>query len=67
MADESVYGITEKICPICGKTFIPAPMHAYKRNNTPGSKTKYLCSYHCMVAWDKVHPQKRTARHGQKG
>ena len=29
---EGIYGITEKKCPMCGKKFIPAPLHVYKRN-----------------------------------
>lgn len=59
MADESVYGITEKKCPVCGKIFIPAPLHVYKRNYGRVGRTKYLCSYHCMLAYDKEHPPKR--------
>lgn len=36
-----VSGIAEKECVVCGKTFIPAPEHIYKR------KTEYMCSYTC--------------------
>ena len=58
MADGDVYGISEKKCPICGKKFIPAPLHVYKRSFT--GKTKWLCSYHCLLAWDKRHPRNYT-------
>lgn len=39
------------ICPICGKSFIPAYYHVYvtKRNN--GTVVKYQCSYTC---WRKA-------------
>lgn len=57
----------EHTCDQCGKIFFPAPYHVYKRTSGSGGKTKWFCSYHCMVAWDKEHPQKKTVRHGQKG
>lgn len=60
MGDGDVYGIIEKKCAICGKTFIPAPMHVYKRKHGSGGKTRWLCSYHCMLAWDKMHPRNYT-------
>lgn len=51
-----IYGLTERKCAICGKMFIPAPMHVYKRTYGTGGRTKWLCSYHCLVARDKAHP-----------
>jgi hypothetical protein len=43
----------ELICPICGKTFCPAPQHAYKgrvdRNRV------LLCSYSCCLEADRRH------------
>lgn len=50
-----VYGITVNKCAVCGKKFVPAPMHAYKRK----SGRVVLCSYRCMLAYDKEHPPKR--------
>jgi hypothetical protein len=50
-----IYGLTEKKCPICGKMFIPAPMHVYKRYYKNG-RAKWLCSYHCLLEWDRAHP-----------
>lgn len=49
----------EVICAKCGKKFIPAPMHAYKSKCGGTGQNKLLCSYHCMLAWDKEHPPKR--------
>ena len=54
--NEDCYGIVERKCPICGKVFIPAPLHAYKRAH--GGRMKWLCSYHCLLEWDKKHPRR---------
>ena len=35
--------IPERVCPMCGRTFIAAPLHAYKDKN----KRVLYCSYHC--------------------
>ena len=53
-----------KVCPICGKEFFPLAEHAWKANK--GRKAIYLCSYSCALAWDKVHPRKKTYAHRQK-
>ena len=60
MGEGDVYGLVEKKCAVCGKTFIPAPMHVYKRKPGSSGHTKWLCSYHCMLAWDKEHPRNYT-------
>lgn len=41
--------IQVKTCPICGKTFVPAPMHIYKIKYG-----KKVCSYHCMRKYEKA-------------
>lgn len=38
-----------KTCPICGKRFVPAPFHTYRRNK--GSRQYFFCSYRCMKQW----------------
>lgn len=58
MKKDDVYGayITRK-CPVCGKSFIPAPYHVYKvlmhRSN------KLVCSWACKVAYDKEREEYR--------
>ena len=51
-----------KICPICGKEFLPSPLHMYKvkRNYSTKnteifkySKSRLLCSYTC---YNKADP-----------
>lgn len=37
--------IIDAICPICGKTFVPAPYHKYKV--LIGSRWRLVCSYPC--------------------
>ncbi len=39
----SVCNITERTCPMCGRNFIPAPLHVYMERYT---RVAY-CSYHC--------------------
>lgn len=44
----------ERKCNTCGKTFIPAPHHAYNRYDG-----KYIfCSYSCMCMWDEAHSER---------
>ena len=31
-------------CPVCGKKFIPAPLHRYKNR-----RSKLVCSYECVL------------------
>ena len=49
-------GIEHK-CPVCKKTFIPAPMHIYKIGNA--NKPKLVCSYNCRCKWEKEQPKKK--------
>ena len=39
------YKYDTRICPVCGKRFIPAPYHVYKDKR----KEKYVCSYPCSL------------------
>lgn len=38
----------EKICPVCKKTFIPAPLHIYMLN-----KSKLVCSWNCQIEGER--------------
>jgi hypothetical protein len=40
----------ESKCPVCRKTFIPAPQHVYKTANGKN----LVCSYHCMLEDERV-------------
>lgn len=42
---DTIAKIVVKTCPICGKRFVPAPMHIY-HVDTNGTR-KYMCSYSC--------------------
>lgn len=50
----------ESTCPICGKKFIPAPEHVYRRRVR--TSLRYICSYHCMLEYDKNKIDRRYAR-----
>ena len=51
------YGIPEAHCSRCGKYFIVAPYHLYKR------KGKYFCSYTC---YDKYLDEMEAKKHQGK-
>jgi hypothetical protein len=43
-------------CPICGRQFLPAPLHRYREHQ---SKTAvYVCSYTCSLKGQKLHEEK---------
>ena len=44
---ERAYGVILKVCPVCGKEFVPAPWHVYKDKRKGGNR-KFVCSYGCM-------------------
>lgn len=46
--------LKEQKCPICHKTFVPAPYHTYKTHN----KVHYVCSYHCALASEKAFEER---------
>lgn len=43
--------IEVKTCPVCGKTFVPAPFHAYRIGNAYSAP---VCSYTCARAAEKA-------------
>jgi hypothetical protein len=50
--------IIVKICPICKKTFIPAPQHIYK------VKGQKVCSYTCTLPGAKEKKRKEAKDNG---
>lgn len=56
---KSGFEISERICPICGKIFVPAPMHVYKiKTNT------LVCTWSCLCRYER---EKERGRKGKKG
>lgn len=45
----------EKKCPECGKNFIVPSQNVYKEK--VGREIKPFCSWKCLCAWRKVHPE----------
>ena len=56
--------IKTKICPVCGREFIVAPNHAYKRNIH--KKTTLICSYHCLLEFDRQREKTALQTKGEK-
>ena len=54
--DKKIDDIRTHKCPVCGKKFIPAPMHAYK---TSAKSNKLLCTYSCMLEYDRRRDAQR--------
>ena len=48
MQDQNHYDVfIDRVCPVCGKTFIPAPFHIYKVNNVK------VCTYSCQLKGER--------------
>lgn len=47
MAVENWTPTFSRVCPMCGKTFLPAWQHAYK-DKTDSNGSRLVCTYHCM-------------------
>ena len=47
---------TVKKCGICGKAFIPAPLHIYRDKRR--GKNRYVCSYGCMLRSERLKQEK---------
>lgn len=45
--------IQEKVCPICGRNFVPAALHQYK------VKGRMVCSYGCTIRAEKLKGEKK--------
>ena len=55
------YPWKERVCPICHKIFIPAPLHIYKTKY----KSKLICSYKCRCIYEKTIIDRRKTYGGQ--
>lgn len=49
----------ERTCKVCGKSFIPAPLHAYKDRRHPYS---LVCSWSCVCESERL--KKKTQKRG---
>lgn len=49
--------IREKICPVCNKPFIPAPLHIYKIKYS-----RLVCSYKCRCDFERREQKAKEAR-----
>lgn len=51
-------------CPVCGKQFIPAPIHVYKMDVVYKGvrKRKYYCGWNCYRTVQKKKEEKKRGR-----
>lgn len=45
-------------CPVCHKSYVPAPEHAYRDY----TGKRLVCSYHCMLQSRRDHAGERKTR-----
>lgn len=57
---ERVLNAVERKCPVCGKTFIPAPYHIYRY------ESKIYCGWNCHVSARKEREQKEIKEREEK-
>lgn len=50
-------------CPVCGKTFFPAPYHVYKDHRNPD---RIVCTWHCVRESERLLDAEREARPQKK-
>lgn len=48
MANDNSYF---RICPVCGKRFVPAVEHIYRT----GDKSRLVCTYTCALRSEREH------------
>ena len=49
-------------CPMCGKSFIPAPEHIYKAPIK--GRVKYLCGWNCLRKLEREKEAKKKLKEG---
>ena len=47
--------LNELICPVCGKSFIPAPMHVYRDKRC----RKRVCSWSCVCKSERLKGERK--------
>lgn len=59
------YAIIDKICPVCGKNFVPAPEHIY-RIRINKNRSNLVCTYNCMINWQNKHEKRSRREYAKK-
>lgn len=53
------FTLATKICPICGKEYIPATMHIYKVDLIRPYRKALVCSWKCVMEGERQVEQMR--------
>ena len=58
---EAASGRPPRVCAHCGRSFVPAKEHIFKRYVSVDKHKSlvWLCGYTCDTAWLREHPDKR--------
>ena len=58
---EAASGRPPRVCAHCGRSFVPAKEHIFKRYVSVDKRQilVWLCGYTCDTAWLREHPDKR--------
>lgn len=56
-----VYNYGAKVCPVCGKSFVPAPQHVYKIH--VGDNDRKVCSWTCVRTYERKNKPRRKQTH----
>ena len=58
---EAASGRPPRVCAHCGRLFVPAKEHIFKRYVSVDKHQSlvWLCGYTCDTAWIREHPDKR--------
>lgn len=52
LRESKITELVEDICPICGKLYIPAPLHIYRVSNGRGGQ-KRVCKWSCVMEGER--------------
>ena len=56
-----VYNYRVMVCPVCGKSFVPAPQHVYKIH--VGDNDRKVCSWTCVRTHERKNKPRRKQIH----
>ena len=63
MSNEMRHWLTPNKCPVCGKTFFPAALNAYRDAR---NRDRLVCTYTCYRESERLHEQDLAAKPQRK-
>ena len=59
MVDNDLTFNLSRVCPVCGKTFLPVQLHSWKDKTDPNGN-RLVCTYHCMRVTERQRDEARS-------